>query len=147
MVRVCGSTVSAMRVTRPWNVSPGYAASSTSMRSPDLDEADRLSGTSERHPHGAQIRDRHHGRVGVVAILARRHAHLQHLAGERRADCDLLAELAGLEPEHPQLRGRTAPAPPAPVLRAALACASAFSAVEHFFLRDRVVLEQSVARS
>lgn len=46
MVRVCGSTVSAMRVTRPWNVSPGYAVSSTSMRSPTSMKRMALSATS-----------------------------------------------------------------------------------------------------
>ena len=74
MVRVCGSTVSAMRVTRPRNVSPGNAVSSTSMRSPGSMKRICAFRHVGRDPDGAQIRDGHHRRVGVVAILAGRDA-------------------------------------------------------------------------
>ena len=45
-----------------------------------------------RDPHGAQVCNRHHRRVGVAAILARRDRHFEHLARDRRRHRHFLAE-------------------------------------------------------
>ena len=146
MVRVCGSTVSAMRVTRPWNVWPGYAVNSTSMRSPTAMKRMALSGTSE---------DTHTVLRSAMVITGVLVSFLYSPAATLISST--LPEIGafnvifwpnapGLSPSSRSFRSDCSSAAWA-CSNAALDCASAFSAVSTSFFATALCSNRSAARS